>query len=64
MARPLKKLSSKRIIREITRIRSRNNRLWMSLLALAVTAKPRAARGIIGKISANDLQVTRWLSRL
>lgn len=64
MGRPLKNLPQKQIIRRISAIRGRNNRAWMSLLALALSAKPRKAKRIIRAIVENDRQVTKWTARL
>ncbi len=60
----MKKPTTKEIIKQITRIRARNNELWMSLLALAVLAEPDEAKFIIRKITHNDKAVTEWLSKL
>jgi hypothetical protein len=59
-----KKLPHKSILLQIQRIRSRNNKLWMKLLALALSSKPRKARAIVKKIVANDIRVTKWTSRI
>jgi len=58
------KLQTKMAISQITKIRVRNNKLWMQLLALAVEARPTKAKAIISKISNNDKEVTLWLSRI
>lgn len=58
------KLQTKMAITRVTRIRARNNLLWMRLLALAIEARPRKAKEIIQKISKNDKEVTLWLSRI
>jgi hypothetical protein len=59
-----KKLPYKSILLQIQRIRSRNNKLWMKLLALALSSKPREAKAIIKKIAANDTKVTWWTNRI
>jgi hypothetical protein len=51
-------------ISQITKIRARNNTLWIRLLALAIEGRPRKAKDIIQKISKNDKEVTLWLSRI
>lgn len=51
-------------ITQVAKIRARNNKLWMQLLALAVESRPRKAKEIIQKISKNDREVTLWLSRI
>lgn len=58
------KLQTKMVIAQVAKIRVRNNKLWMQLLALAVEARPRKAKEIIAKISKNDREVTSWLSRI
>jgi hypothetical protein len=60
----VKKLTTKKIINEITRIRANNNLLWMSLLQLAVTARPNKARQIIRLITTNDRTISEWTSQL
>ncbi len=62
MARPLKKLSTKKIIAHLTRIRGRNNRLWMALVELAATS-PRGLE-IFEKIARNDAEINKWMQRL
>ena len=52
------------IIKEITRIRTKNNKQWMQMLRLAYAAKPRAAASIMNEIVANDQAVTKWMQRL
>lgn len=51
-------------IQMIQRVRNRNNRLWMSLLSLAVQAKPRQAKKILSGIAKNDQEITSWLQRI
>jgi hypothetical protein len=51
-------------ITRVSKVRARNNLLWMKLLALAIEARPRQAKDIIQKISKNDKEVTLWLSRI
>lgn len=64
MARPLKKRSTKEIIKIVTAIRKRNNILWMNLMELAIAGKPRKAKSIIHKITANDMLVSKWTGRI
>lgn len=58
------KLQRKLAIAHISRIRAKNNVLWMRLLALAVEARPRKAKAILGKIRKNDREVTEWFDRI
>lgn len=48
----------------VSKIRARNNRNWMQLLALAVKCKPRLAKRILRQIGENDREVTKWLNRI
>jgi hypothetical protein len=57
-------MTTQRVITMVTRIRSRNNRNWMSLLKLAVASKPRQAKAILTQITKNDQEITRWMGRL
>jgi hypothetical protein len=52
------------IINEITQVRSRNNFLWMSLLTLAMKAKPKEAKKILQAINENDKEISGWLEKL
>lgn len=58
------KLQTKTAITQIERIRVRNNKLWMQLLRIAVEANPAKAKEVISKISKNDREITKWLSRI
>lgn len=57
-------MTDDRIIKNITGIRTRNNKQWMNMLRLAYASKPRAAAKIMNQIVENDRQVTKWMSRL
>lgn len=58
------RLQTKTAIAHISRIRVKNNRCWMKLLALAVEARPKKAKEILAQIQKNDVEVTKWLSRI
>lgn len=58
------KLQTKMAITQIERIRVRNNRLWMQLLRIAIEADPVRSREVVTKISKNDREITKWLSRI
>jgi hypothetical protein len=62
MARPLKKLPEKQIMRMVVRLRSRNNRLWSQLWSIALEDK--RGKAIWRKIMANDREVNKWGSRI
>lgn len=64
MAKKPKTLTQVQKIKEITKIRARNNILWMALLELAVESSPKRAKIILEEITANDREVSDWLSRL
>jgi len=57
-------MTNERIIKKITSIRTRNNKQWMALLALAFKAKPRQAGKIMNQITENDRLVTKCMTRL
>ena len=42
----------------ITEIRVRNNDLWMSIMAIALEANPKATKALIREIAINDSEVT------
>ncbi len=60
----MRKLRSDMVIDKIELIRTRNNKLWMDLLRLAVKSNPEKARDILKKITENDKEITPWLSRI
>ena len=62
MARPLKKLPEKQIMRMVVRLRSRNNRLWSQLWSIALEDK--RGKAIWRRIMANDREVNKWGSRI
>ncbi len=59
-----RKITNELIIKEVTRIRRKNNSCWMLLLGLAMKAKPRQAKKILEAITKNDSLVTKWMGRL
>ena len=59
-----RKITNELIVKEVTRIRRKNNNCWMELLSLAFKAKPRQAKKIMEAITQNDRNVTKWMSRL
>ena len=56
--------SNEQIVKEIGNVRSRNNWLWMALLALALEGKPKKAKKILGEINKNDKEISKWLGKL
>lgn len=57
-------MNSDKTIDAITKIRARNNKLWMALLKLAFRSEPKKARQIMAKITAYDRQITKLMWRL
>lgn len=48
----------------VTSIRTRNNKLWMRILKLALAGKPRKTKQIIRQIVENDRKISLWMSRV
>lgn len=59
-----RKITNELVVKEVTKIRRKNNNCWMQLLALAFKAKPRQAKKIMESITENDRRVTKWMVRL
>lgn len=57
-------VTPKRVLMMVSRIRGRNNRVWMAILNLAVATKPRKAKALLRQVVENDREVTKWLSKL
>lgn len=58
------KIKDKLALREVAKIRVKNNELWMKILELAVEARPRRAKELIREITENDRRISSWLSKL
>lgn len=56
--------SDEAIIDEIQRVRSDNNKVWMSLVRLAVRVAPQESKALFAKITDNDEKVSALLRRL
>ena len=52
------------VIREITKIRRKNNENWMQILSLAFKYTPKEAKAIMKEIVKCDKQVTKLCRRL
>lgn len=52
------------ILTKVRNIRTKNNKLWMDLLALAMECAPDKARNIIKKITENDKKISQTLEDL
>jgi hypothetical protein len=57
-------MNTDQIIDKITKIRAKNNLLWMGILALALRYSPEKAKPMIRKITENDRLVSRLTKRL
>lgn len=53
-----------KIIAAITKIRADNNKLWMSLLTLALDSSPKEAKNILKNINSNDKAVSKLIKEL
>jgi hypothetical protein len=58
------KPTQEEIIELITRVRARNNGLWMGLLTLALETSPKRAKTIVQLINKNDKEISKLLGRL
>ena len=57
-------IPASKILEKVTKIRVKNNDLWMEILRIAINEHPVATRMIIKKIRKNDREVTKWLGKL
>lgn len=51
-------------IEKITKIRRRNNDLWMKLLSLALEVAPDRTRGLLREIADNDRAITKIMGEI
>lgn len=51
-------------INEVERIRRDNNKLWMSILRIALDTAPEDTKRILGEITANDRKISDLLDRV
>lgn len=51
-------------LQHITKIRRKNNDLWMGIMKLAFATSPMAARKLVKKIQKNDKEINKWLKKL
>ena len=58
------KNKSLKIIKEIEKIRSKNNKNWMNILRLAFKLDPIAAKKIMKKINYNDKKISILLNKI
>lgn len=62
MGRPLTKLPRARILKEVEKLRGRNNRTWMRLVEIA-TSTPKG-RKLYLQIAETDMSISKWMSRI
>ena len=53
-----------KIIKQIEKIRSKNNVNWMNILRLAFKLDPKGASNIMKKINYDDKKISNLLSKL
>ena len=53
-----------KIIKQIKKIRSKNNVNWMNILRLAFKDSPDEAREIVSKINVDDTRISELLKKL
>ena len=58
------KKKSQIIIKQIQKIRSRNNIHWMKLLSLALEYAPEKSKKVINEINKNDKIISKLVSKL
>ena len=58
------KNKSIKIINDIQKIRSKNNKNWMNILKLAFKSNPKSASKILSKITNLDKKISRLTSKL
>jgi len=52
------------VIREIEKVRSKNNKNWMDLLRLACKYAPTKAKKVLKEINRNDRKISKLLKRV
>ena len=57
-------MSHKKIISNIQKVRSLNNKYWMDILRVAFKYAPIEAAKIIKKINVNDTKISALISKL
>ena len=58
------KNKSLKIIKQIEKIRSKNNKNWMNILRLAFKLDPITAKKIMKKINYNDKKISILLNKI
>tara|TARA_E500000178_G_C17012567_1_gene751269 strand:- start:986 stop:1165 length:180 start_codon:yes stop_codon:yes gene_type:complete len=57
-------MSQVKIISNIQKVRSLNNKYWMDILRVAFKYAPKQSSKIIKKINANDKKISALISKL
>ena len=57
-------LSKLKIINQIQKIRSKNNKYWMDVLRLAFKFAPDQASSLMKKINSNDQNISKLVKKL
>jgi len=57
-------LSKLKIINQIQKIRSKNNKYWMDVLRLAFKLAPDQASVLMKKINSNDQNISKLVKKL
>lgn len=58
------KKNDNKIINEIQKVRSRNNKNWMDILRVAVKYAPKTTKKIIKKINIDDKKISKLIEQL
>ena len=53
-----------KIIREIEKVRSKNNKNWMDIMRLAFKFAPKQASALVKKINEHDKKISDLLKKL
>lgn len=53
-----------KLVDEVEKCRSRNNKLWMAILRLALEAKPVETKSLLSEINKNDRYISDLLGKL
>jgi len=54
----------KKLISQIRDIRAKNNKNWMRLLEIAFEFSPKESRMLMGKITENDMSISKLSKKL
>jgi hypothetical protein len=57
-------MTDEEILDEITKIRARNNGVWMGLLEIALKSAPKEAKALLALVNENDREISKLLAEL